>query len=166
MSALYQGLRVPIIDLLMGFFRGAVFHHGEVPENGPLALMGRFPSLMVCFPTLMGRFPECLNTPFFLLTGRPRFGSVRLRFGDGTVQAVPVFGSGGFSAKRVFCVSVQFKTGKQGSGFRFRFLENGSGGSGSAFSFRKNGSDGSGFDPVPVRFLSHPVLKIPCKTAH
>ena len=34
-------------------------------------------------------------------TGRPRFGSVRLRFGDGTVQAVPVFGSGGSSAKRV-----------------------------------------------------------------
>ena len=34
--------------------------------------------------------------------GRPRFGSVRLRFGEGTVQAVPVFGSGGSSAKRVF----------------------------------------------------------------
>ena len=37
-----------------------------------------------------------------LNAGRPRFGSVRLRFGDGTVQAVPVFGSGGSSAKRVF----------------------------------------------------------------
>ena len=35
-------------------------------------------------------------------TGWPRFGSVRLRFGDGTVRAVPVFGSGGSSAKRVF----------------------------------------------------------------
>ena len=34
--------------------------------------------------------------------GRPRFGSVRLRFGDGTVRAVPVFGSGGSSAKKVF----------------------------------------------------------------
>ena len=34
-------------------------------------------------------------------TGRPRFGSVRPRVGDGTVQAVPVFGSGGSSAKRV-----------------------------------------------------------------
>ena len=33
---------------------------------------------------------------------RPRFGSVRLRFGDGTVQAVLVLGSGGSSAKRVF----------------------------------------------------------------
>ena len=32
--------------------------------------------------------------------GRPRFGSVRLRFGGGTVRAVPVFGSGGFSPKR------------------------------------------------------------------
>ena len=39
-------------------------------------------------------------------SGRPRFGSVRLRFRDGTVQAVPVFGSGGSSAKVLFCVSV------------------------------------------------------------
>ena len=31
-------------------------------------------------------------------------GSVRLRFGDGTVRAVPVFGSGGSSAKRAFSV--------------------------------------------------------------
>ena len=35
-------------------------------------------------------------------SGRPRFGSVRLRFGKGTVQAVPVFGSGGSSAKKGF----------------------------------------------------------------
>ena len=34
--------------------------------------------------------------------GRPRFGSVRSRFGDETVRAVPVFGSGGSSAKGVF----------------------------------------------------------------
>ena len=79
---------------------------------------------------------------YVLFSGRPRFGSVRLRFGDGTVQAVPVFGSGGSSAKRVFCVSVQVN--RKGR-FRFRFLENGSGGSGSAFGFGKNGSDGSGF---------------------
>ena len=32
-----------VTDLLMGLFRGAVFHHG-VPENSPLTLMGRFPS--------------------------------------------------------------------------------------------------------------------------
>ena len=50
-------------------------------------------------------------------------GSVRLRFGDGTVQAVPVFGSGGSSAKRVFCVSVQFNR-KRRFRFQFRFLEN------------------------------------------
>ena len=50
-------------------------------------------------------------------------GSVRLRFGGGTVQAVPVFGSGGSSAKRFFCVSVQFN--REG---RFRFLENSGGG--------------------------------------
>ena len=85
---------------------------------------------------------------------RPRFGSVRLRFGAGTVQAVPVFGSAGSSAKKVFFVSVQFNR-KGRFRFRFRFLENGSGGSGSAFGFGKNGSDGSRF-PVPVRFLSHP----------
>ena len=29
-------------------------------------------------------------------------GSVRLRFGGGTVRAIPVFGSGGYSARRVF----------------------------------------------------------------
>ena len=72
-------------------------------------------------------------------------GSVRLRFRDGTVQAVPVFGFGGSPAKRVFCISVQFNR-KGRFRFRFRFLENGSGGSGgSAFGFGKNGSDGSGF---------------------
>ena len=49
------------------------------------------------------------STPTTLIPGRPRFGSVRLRFGDGTVQAVPVFGSGGSSAKRVF-FSVCFST--------------------------------------------------------
>ena len=50
-------------------------------------------------------------------------GSVRLRFGDGTVQAVPVFGSGGSSAKRVsLCISVQFNR-KGRFRFRFRFLE-------------------------------------------
>ena len=40
------------------FFRGAVFHHGRVPENCALALMGRFPSLMGRLLTLMGRFLE------------------------------------------------------------------------------------------------------------
>ena len=37
-------------------------------------------------------------------SGWPRFGSVRLRFGDGTVRAVPVFGSGGSSKEWGFCV--------------------------------------------------------------
>ena len=72
--------------------------------------------------------------------GRPRFGSVRLRFGGGTVRAIPVFGSGGSSAKKGFSVFQYSLTGR----FRFRFLENGSSGSGSAFGFGKNGSDGSG----------------------
>ena len=85
-----------------------------------------------------------------LISGRPRFGSVRLRFGgDGTVQAVPVFGSGGSSAKRVllFCISVQFNR-KGRFRFRFRFLENGSGGS--AFGFGKNLEGGK--RPPPPRF--------------
>ena len=45
----------------MGLVRGTAFHRGGVPENCPLALMGRFPSLM---RRLMGRFPDCLNGPF------------------------------------------------------------------------------------------------------
>ena len=55
-----------IIDLFMGLFRGAVFQHGGVPEDSPLAFMGRFASLMGRFPGLMGRFPEYLNGPFSL----------------------------------------------------------------------------------------------------
>ena len=44
----------------MGLFRGSVFHHVGVPKNSPLALMGRY-------PTLMGRFLKCLIGPFSLL---------------------------------------------------------------------------------------------------
>ena len=48
------------------FFRAAIFKHGVVPENSPLAFMGGFASLMGRFPTstgvspsaLMGRFPS------------------------------------------------------------------------------------------------------------
>ena len=61
-----------------------------------------------------------------VLTGRPRFGSVRLRFGGGTVREVPVFGSGGSSAKKGFSVfqlhSVQVNR-KGRLRFQFRFLE-------------------------------------------
>ena len=56
-----------IIDILMGLFRGAVFDHGGVPKNSPLALMGHFACLMGRFSALMGRFPECLHGPFSLL---------------------------------------------------------------------------------------------------
>ena len=43
------------------------------------------------------------------MSGRPRFGSVRLQFEDGTVQAVPVFGFGGSSKEGVFvCFSKGF----------------------------------------------------------
>ena len=54
------------IDLLMGAFRGPVFHCGRVPENCPLALMGRLPSLMGPFSDLNGPFIKCLNGPFSL----------------------------------------------------------------------------------------------------
>ena len=75
--------------------------------------------------------------PFFQITGWPRFGSVRLRFGDGTVRAVPVFGSGGSSEEGVFvCFSTVSQRGR--FRFRFRFLENGSGGSSSSFGSCEN----------------------------
>ena len=51
--------------------------------------------------------------------GRPRFGSVRLRFGGGRVRAVPVFGSGGSSAKRGFAAFQHSLAGRDGSGFGF-----------------------------------------------
>ena len=43
-----------------------------------------------------------LFSKFFLCFLQDDPGSVRLRFGDGTVLAVPVFGSGGSSAKNGF----------------------------------------------------------------
>ena len=49
--------------------------------------------------------------------GRPRFGSVRLRFGDGTVQAVPGFRFWRFLCKKGFSVFQYSLTGKDGSGF-------------------------------------------------
>ena len=42
----------------------AVFHHGGLPENSPLALMGRFLSLMARFPTLMGVSPNAFMSRF------------------------------------------------------------------------------------------------------
>ena len=50
------------------------------------------------------------------IPGWPRFGSVQLRFGDGTVRAVPAFGSGGSFKDGVLCVSAQFHR-EDGSGF-------------------------------------------------
>ena len=79
---------------------------------------------------------------FWLLQGGP--GSVRLRFGDGTVRVVPVFGSGGSSKEGGFCVfqcSLTERTvpvsvpGKRFRRFRVRFWENGSDGSGFRFRF-------------------------------
>ena len=70
-------------------------------------------------------------------------GSVRLRFRDGTVQAVLVSGSGGSSAKRTVPVPASVP-GKWFRRFRFRFW------------FREKRFRRFRF-PVPVRFLSHPV---------
>ena len=57
----------------------------------------------------VGRTPS--ETPrkensFLTSSGWHRFASVRLRFGDGTVRAVPVFGSGGSSQEGVVVLSV------------------------------------------------------------
>ena len=91
------------------------------------------------------------------MTGWPRFGSVWLRFGDGTVQVVPVFGSGGSSKECLFLCVFQYSLtertvpvpvsvpGKRfwRFWFRVRFL-------GKRFRrFRF---------PVPVRFLGHPAV--------
>ena len=80
-----------------------------------------------------------------IFPGWPRFGSVRLRFAHGTVRAVPVFGSDGSCAERVFCALQHSLRGWHGSGSGFGFLRNGADGSGSDFGSWKNGSDGSGF---------------------
>ena len=48
-------------------------------------------------------------------SGRPRFGSV-IRFGDGTVQAVPVFRFRRFLCQKGFSVFQYSLTGKDGSG--------------------------------------------------
>ena len=59
--------RPGVIEPLMGFSRGAVFHHCQSARKQPvkqptetptstMALMGRFPSVMGRFPTSMGRF--------------------------------------------------------------------------------------------------------------
>ena len=77
-----------------------------------------------------------------------REAPVQLRFGDGTVQAVPVFGSGGSSGFSVFQYSL---SGKDGSGF----------GSWKTVPAVPVPLSVSGKTvptvPVPVRFLSHPA---------
>ena len=54
---------------------------------------------------------------FYINQGGP--GSVRLRFGGGAVQAVPVFGSGSSSAIKGFSVVQSSLTRKDGSGSGF-----------------------------------------------
>ena len=90
-----------------------------------------------------------------IVSGWPRFGSVRLRFGDGTVRAVPVLGSGGSSKEGVFLVFQHslaegpvpvpvLVPGKRFRRFQFRIRFLGK-------RFRRFRF------PVPVRILGHPV---------
>ena len=97
------------------------------------------------------RSRRCLR----LKAGRPRFGSVRLRFGEGTVQAVPVFGS---SEVRP---SIRHDLGIH----KFCFIGSCCEGWGIQ---RKNGSDGSGSVPEPpclkdAKGLGH-NQELPCLT--
>ena len=72
--------------------------------------------MLICRPvTSRSHSNSCRKNQFYLLALLPPIrqlslcifqggpGSVRLRFGDGTVRAVPVFGSGG-SSKEGVCV--------------------------------------------------------------
>ena len=47
-----------VIDLLVGLLRGAVFHHGGVPEKLPISVTGAFPLLNGLFSNLNGPFPR------------------------------------------------------------------------------------------------------------
>ena len=60
MVRMWIQMHIRIIHRLVnGPLKGAVVQHSGVPENSPLTLMG-------CFSTLMGCFPECRNGPFSL----------------------------------------------------------------------------------------------------
>ena len=67
---------------------------------------------MARITTHLGAPKDCNNSR----EASVRFGS---RFGGGTVRAVPVFGSGGSSAKWVFLSFQHSLTGKDGSGSGF-----------------------------------------------
>ena len=56
--------------------------------------------------------------PRLFVAKKVREAPVRLRCGGGRVRAVPVFGSCGSSAKRVFLCFSKFLKGKDGFGFR------------------------------------------------
>ena len=91
-----------------------------------------------------------------LFSGWPRFGSVRLRFGGGTVRAVPVFER----FRRFLCksfFSLYFCTVQEARTVPVSVPGNGSGGSGSAFGFGKTVPtvlvSGSGSVPEPLCYL-------------
>ena len=135
-------------NLLRQFFENNLARQETTSKKKTLAWVNVILVLKAFLLRVFTSITSEIKICFEAKTGWPRFGSVRLRFGDGTVQAVLVFGSGGSSKEGVL---VFFSTASQRGRFRFRFwfLENGSGGSGSDFGFGKNGSDGSGSGSVP-----------------
>ena len=107
----------------------------------------RFSCQALCW---QGAFQRTVSTPL-RMQGGP--GSVRLRFGGGTVRYVLVFGSGGCSVFQQKLTQGRFR-------FRFQFLKNGSSGSSSAFGSWENGSDSSGNESgFRFRFGSWATLK-------
>ena len=95
------------------------------------------------------------TSPWNKVYKKPRFGSVRLRFGNRTVRAVPVFGSAFSSSNEG--VFVCFSTVSQRG--RFRFPVSVPGKRFRRFQFRvrflRKRFRRFRF-PVPVRFLGHP----------
>ena len=89
---------VKILGVLGGFPWSSPKHQGREDQGASRSktlLTGEF-KIIACWILL-----------FLKYQGGP--GSVRLRFGDGAVRAVPVFGSGGSSKEGFFlCVSVEF----------------------------------------------------------
>ena len=90
----------------------------------------------------------------YVYAGRPRFGSVRLRFVHGTVRAVQVFGSDGSSGERASRYLSSVLTERQGFGS----------GSGSwktvpaVPAVLSVPTKTVPIVPVPVRFLGHPEV--------
>ena len=98
MSVCQKGSYLILCSLLTSFSQSSVRWH----SIGVHSLSGQrgFRWMQIANPWKYP-YPQSHNLTA-VNAGRPRFGSVRLRFGGGTVRAVPVFGSGGCSVEKVF----------------------------------------------------------------